>query len=60
MNNKFELKEMRWNMNNEVDNVISLTLSLATLQAGQKLMLHFLCLFVYEITICWISRYSYN
>ena len=29
-------KEMRWNMNNEVDNVTSPSLSLKTLQAGQK------------------------
>ena len=31
-----ELKEMRWNMNNEVDNVTSTSLNLTTLQAGQK------------------------
>ena len=33
---KCGLKEMRWNMNNEVDNVTSPSLSLTTLQAGQK------------------------
>ena len=31
-----ELKEMRGNMNNEVDNVTSTSLNLTTLQAGQK------------------------
>ena len=31
-----ELKEMRWNMNNEVDNVTSTSLNLTTLQASQK------------------------
>ena len=31
-----KLKEMRWNMNNEVDNVTSTSLNLTTLQAGQK------------------------
>ena len=33
---KCGLKEMRWNMNNEVDNVTSLSFILTTLQAGQK------------------------
>ena len=33
---KCGLKEMRWNINNEVDNVASPSLSLTTLQAGQK------------------------
>ena len=33
---KCGLKEMRWNMNNEVDNATSLSLSLTTLPAGQK------------------------
>ena len=33
---KCGLKEIRWNMNNEVDNVTSPSLSLTTLQAGQK------------------------
>ena len=32
----YELKEIRWNMNNEVDNVTSTSLNLTTLQAGQK------------------------
>ena len=33
---KCGLKEFRWNMNNQVDNVTSPSLSLTTLQAGQK------------------------
>ena len=33
---KCGLKEMRWNMDSEVDNVTSPSLSLTTLQAGQK------------------------
>ena len=33
---KCGLKEMRWNMNNEVDNVTSPSFILTTLQAGQK------------------------
>ena len=33
---KCGLKEIRWNMNNEVDNVTSPSLSLMTLQVGQK------------------------
>ena len=33
---KCELKEMKWNMINEVDNVISPSLSLMTLQPRQK------------------------
>ena len=33
---KCGLKEMRWNMNNEVDNVPSPSLSWTTLQVGQK------------------------
>ena len=33
---KCGLKEVRWNMNNEVDNATSLSLSLMTLPAGQK------------------------
>ena len=33
---KCELKETKWNMNNEVDNVISPSLSLMTLQPSQK------------------------
>ena len=33
---KCGLKEMRWNMNNEVDNVTSPSLSWTTLQVGQK------------------------
>ena len=33
---KCGLKEMRWNMSNEADNVTSPSLSLTTLQAGQK------------------------
>ena len=46
----FGLKEMRWNVNNEVDNITSPSLSLATSQVGQKLLLPslflFVCLFV--------------
>ena len=33
---KCGLKEITWNMNNKVDNVTSPSLSLTTLQAGQK------------------------
>ena len=33
---KCGLKEMRWKMNNEIDNVTSPSLSLTTLQVGQK------------------------
>ena len=47
---KCGLKEMRWNMNNEDDNVTFLSLSLTTFQAGQKKMLHtlfFVCSFVW-------------
>ena len=33
---KCGLKEIRWNMNNEVDSVTFPSLSLTTLQAGQK------------------------
>ena len=33
---KCGLKEMRWNMNNEFDNVTSSCLRLTTLQASQK------------------------
>ena len=33
---KCVLKEMRWNMNNEIDNVPSPSLSLTTLQAGKN------------------------
>ena len=50
---KCGLTEMRWNMNDEVNNVTSPSLSLKTLQASQKQMLHtfykqmFVCLFVF-------------
>ena len=37
---KCGLRKIGWNMNNEVDNVTSSSLSLMTLQAGQKQMLH--------------------
>ena len=37
---KCGLMEMRWNMSNEFDNITSPSLSLTTLQAGQKEMLH--------------------
>ena len=33
---KCGLKEMRWTLNNEVNNVTSLSSSLTALQAGQK------------------------
>ena len=33
---KCGLKEMRWKINNEIDNVTSPSLSLTTLQVGQK------------------------
>ena len=48
---KCELKVMRWNINNEVDNVTSPSLSLMPLQKGQKqMLLFFVCLFVYKLT----------
>ena len=36
MNNEMWMKEMRWNMNNEVDNAESPSLSLTTLPTCQK------------------------
>ena len=48
---KCELKVMRWNINNEVDNVTSPSLSLMPLQVGQKQMLlfFFVCLWTNSI-----------
>ena len=51
MSNEVQTGGMRWNMNNDNDNVTSSSLSLSNLQAGQKRMVNsFVCLFVHKIT----------
>ena len=48
----WRLKKMRWNMNNEFDSVTSLSVSLMTLQVGQKQMLYTPSYFFFFVFFC--------